>query len=350
MKADTLSVNRKEIIGIDAMKAFFAVCVVAIHIHPYDVYTSIPYSVARFMDIILLCAVPFFFITTGFFIGKKLTDTFPDEKNTDILKYYLVKYLKLYLIWTAVYLPITLYYYIVISDLSTGRKIIDFFRGLIFIGEHWNSWMLWYLLSMIYALFLFIIIRLLKGNYGIVYIVSTVIFILCVVFNYYLNLVDTGLVMRGLRFLLGGSARLLTSPFYLSIGIIIGRAKKMTIKTSIEAGIPLTIVGFLIKMSKNDVWGGMYAEFSLAMCATGIFLLICMVENCFEGDGYIIVNSIMYKLRKFSTICYFTHLMIYTFICLFVWHEVKLGFDVFITVIIFVILIFIISDIKGKFA
>ena len=94
----------------------------------------------------------------------------------------------------------------------------------------------------------------------------------------------------------------------------------------------------------------MYAEFSLAMCATGIFLLACMVENRFKGDRYIIINSIMYKLRKFSTICYFTHLMIYTFICLFVWHEFKLGFDVFITVIIFVILIFIISDIKGKFA
>ena len=256
METHDLSLNKKEIVGIDAMKAFFAICVVAIHTYPYAVYTSMPYSAMRFLDTILLCAVPFFFITTGFFMGKKLTCVFADVSNKYILKYYLEKYLKLYLIWTVVYFPITLYYYVAISNQSIGQKIIYFFRGLILIGEHWYSWMLWYLLSIIYALFLFSLIRWLKGNYGAVYIVYSLIFILSVIFSYFIRFRGTGLVLRGLRFIFGGNARILTSPFYLSIGMIIGRAKKTTVKTSIEVGISLTIIGFAIKMSKNYGGGG----------------------------------------------------------------------------------------------
>lgn len=256
MKTHNLSVKRKEIVGIDVMKAFFAICVVAIHTYPYAVYTSMPYSIMRFLDTILLCSVPFFFITTGYFVGKRLTYAFFDEKNTDILKYYLVKYLKLYLIWTAVYFPITLYYYIVISDQSIWQKFLYFFRGFVFIGEQWYSWMLWYILSIIYALGLFSLICRFKGNYGIVYIVSTLFFILSTIFSYIINLEKTGLVTRGLRFLFGGNARILTSPFYLSIGMIIGRAKKITVKSSIKVGIPLTLIGFFIKMSKNNAGGG----------------------------------------------------------------------------------------------
>ena len=81
------------------------------------------------------------------------------------------------------------------------------------------------------------------------------------------------------------------------------------------------------------------------MCATGIFLLACMIENRFKGKGTIIVNSLVYKLRMFSSICYFSHLMIYTFISFFVWHVFKRGFDVFITVVICVVMISIIFDI-----
>ena len=186
MKEGTLSVSGndmlgKEIIGIDVMKAFFAICVVTIHTHPYTNFISAPFTAMRFCDILLLLAVPFFFITTGFFIGKKLQSSFSDEKNKAILKYYLLKYVKLYLIWTAVYLPITLYYYIAISEQSVVMMFVDFLRGLLFRGEHWNSWMLWYLLSMIYALLFFSLIRRLKGNYGIVYIISALIFVLSMI-------------------------------------------------------------------------------------------------------------------------------------------------------------------------
>lgn len=246
----------KEVIGIDCMKFFFAICVVAIHTHPYSNYTSTPFTVERILDILLLCAVPFFFITTGYFIGKKLSSLFSDEKNESVLKYYLLKYLKLYLIWTIAYLPITLYYYMVISSQkSFGLMLIDFLRGLILLGEHWNSWMLWYLLSMIYALIIFSLIRLLKGSFGVVYVISVVIFILSAVFDCFSNISNTGFVIKSFRFLLGENARLFTAPFYVSMGMIIGRIKNITLKSSLGVGVPLTLAGFLIKLSKKTGGG-----------------------------------------------------------------------------------------------
>ena len=247
--------DTKEIVGIDVMKVFFAICVVAIHTHPYPNYTSTPYSITRFLDILLLCAVPFFFITTGYFMGKKLQSPLSDGKNKAVLEYYLKKYLKLYLIWTAVYLPITLYYYIVISEQSVGMMFIDFLRGLLFLGEHWNSWMLWYLLSMIYALILFYLIWRLKGHYCIIYIISALIFAISAIFDYYSNIANAGFIIRGMRFILGGNARLLTAPFYLSLGMIISRAKNMSTRLTITLGLALTSVGMLIKLSKNNAGG-----------------------------------------------------------------------------------------------
>lgn len=328
----------KEIVGIDVMKTFFAICVVAIHTHPYSNYNSTPYSITRFCDILLLCAVPFFFITTGYFMGKKLQSPLSDEKNKKVLEYCLKKYLKLYLIWTAVYLPITLYYYFMISEQSIGMKFLDFLRGLLFLGEHWNSWMLWYLLSMIYALILFNLIWQLKGNYCIIYIISALIFAMSAIFDYYSNTANAGFVIRSIRFLFGENTRLFTSPFYLSIGMIIGRTKKMTFKISLGTGITLIFIGFLVKMSKSNAGGG-YSEFSLAMCAAGIFLLAGMSE--IKGQK----NSVAYKLRAFSSLCYFTHMMVYTLLCIFVWNEFKSGPDVFAMVMVVVSVIYIIWDI-----
>ena len=180
-------IYREEVIGIDIMKAFFAICVVAIHTHPYLNFQSGSFSVMRCMDILLLSAVPFFFITTGYFMGEKLSARFSNAGNKVVLKYYLIKYLKLYLLWTGIYLPITLYYYIALSDRSAVWMIMDFFRGLIFRGEHWNSWMLWYLLSIIYALLIFSIIRYMKGSYCAVYIISFVLFALSGIYENCLN-------------------------------------------------------------------------------------------------------------------------------------------------------------------
>ena len=185
-------------------------------------------------------------------MGKKLSARFSNVENKLVLKYYFIKYLKLYLLWTGIYLPITLYYYIFLSDQSAGWMIMDFFRGLIFRGEHWNSWMLWYLLSMIYALLIFSIIRHLKGSYCAIYIISFVPFILSVIYENCSGLENVGGLLKCMRGFFGESGRLFTAPFYLSVGMIFSQKKNMTFKSMIVAGVTLTTVGFLIKLVENN--------------------------------------------------------------------------------------------------
>lgn len=57
---------------LDALKLFFALCVVAIHTYATE---GLPESVAfGIQQSIFRLAVPFFFVTSGFFLGRKLSD------------------------------------------------------------------------------------------------------------------------------------------------------------------------------------------------------------------------------------------------------------------------------------
>ena len=94
-------------------------------------------------------AVPFFFIASGFLVFDKVI-FLPKKEQEQIITNYAKKILKLYLIWTVIYLPITIYDYVMNGE-SLMRNIFAFFKGLIFVGCHWNSWPLWYLLSVFYA-------------------------------------------------------------------------------------------------------------------------------------------------------------------------------------------------------
>ena len=146
-----------------------------------------------------------------------------------------------------------------------------------------------------------------------------------------------------MRSIFGESGRLFVAPFYLSVGMIfsqVKKAKNMTFKSMIGIGITLTTGGFLIKLAENNVGG--YSEIGLVLLAAGFISLACVWKKKFkqpESDKV----SLSYKLRKFSSFCYFMHMMIYTLLCIFVWHEFKSGFGVFITVLICVVMLFVVK-------
>ncbi len=147
--------------SLDLCKLIMAICVVAIHTHPLEkceidlanrVYTS-------FVEM----AVPFFFISAGFLLGNKMEIPFSGEKNEDIIKKYLLKIIKMYLIWTAVYFPLAAYHFISV-DTEPLKAVIGYIRGFVFVGEQYNSWPLWYLPSSIYSLLLILFLVKRKKN------------------------------------------------------------------------------------------------------------------------------------------------------------------------------------------
>lgn len=93
-------------------------------------------------------AVPFFFLTSGFFLFRKLG--LGREQDLKVIKQWIFKSLKLYLIWSIIYLPLTIVGYYN-DHLSITKIIFSFIRNLVFIGSSYYSWSLWYLLGMVWA-------------------------------------------------------------------------------------------------------------------------------------------------------------------------------------------------------
>lgn len=101
-------------------------------------------------------AVPYFFIASGFFLFRKLGGS--REEDLAVIRQWILKILKLYLIWTAIYLPFTVVGFIR-DGLSFQTATAVFLRNLIFVGENYLSWPLWYLLAMIWGGLLIYLMR-----------------------------------------------------------------------------------------------------------------------------------------------------------------------------------------------
>lgn len=127
-----------KVLLLDLSKFIAALFVVAIHVHPfYDLNDFLGYFVS---EILSRFAVPFFFMTSGFFFIKKI------EKKKG--KEYFKKILTLYLVWSLLYLPI------IIVDViygNTNISLLGYCFNLLITGSYYH---LWYLTALIYSLIL----------------------------------------------------------------------------------------------------------------------------------------------------------------------------------------------------
>lgn len=96
---DGQSLSKQNYNSIDLFKLFFAFAVVSIHTRPL-VYCSVDW-ITRLNEIIVTLAVPFFYIVSGFLLGKKISSR--NEYNSEPIKKLLFRFLKLYCAWTFVY-------------------------------------------------------------------------------------------------------------------------------------------------------------------------------------------------------------------------------------------------------
>lgn len=94
----------KRVYAIDFLKCFAALAVVIIHANPFE---QVPLfgldgeTVDLIVETGMRWAVPFFFMASGYFFGKRVN---PGEANPTYLKRYVWSLVKLYATWTAFYL------------------------------------------------------------------------------------------------------------------------------------------------------------------------------------------------------------------------------------------------------
>ena len=241
-------------------------------------------------------SVPFFFLCTGFLLGGRMGDPMGGPGDRQLVLRHTKKLALLYLLWSAVYLPPALAYYRSV-EMSPLHAAADYLRGFLLVGEHYNSWMLWYLLASVYGLgLLFLLLRRPK---------SLRVIGGCALLFAALWVAVTALVtldppawppLAALRRLVQVTivnGRLLQGFFYIGFGLVLSRRM---IPPAAAAG--LLAAGFA---------GGYLLE------ATGVFASLCFMAAslglfCLTAQLPLKDRPVFRSLRTASSVIYFTHM------------------------------------------
>ncbi|MGN0505296.1 MAG: acyltransferase family protein [Lachnospiraceae bacterium] len=310
----------KRMNSIDLVKLVMAFWVVAIHTIPLKGrVTEFAYSVhSSYMGL----AVPFFFLSAGFLLANKLRYPFSDEYSIKQIQRYLKRMVRLYLIWNVIYFPLALYRYI--AD-GTGwiRAVLLYVRGLIFVGEHYNSWMLWYLLSTIYALMLIIVLlKYVHLKPDKIVLIGAALFVMGIgitfLVNYEGKLPAALLHLQQFFHYTIPNGRIFQGVFYIPVGMCLAK-KRIGMKESCF----MTVVSFIMNIFITD---SSISSVLIAVCAIGFFSI---VEKIPLPD-----SPIFPFMRKMSTVIYFIHMYIWTIYYMLVYGEKKSGIDCYLVTLI----------------
>lgn len=146
-------VEKEQKSNVDIMKFILSIMVVCIHT---GITSLMPAEIGKLFNSIFNLAVPIFFVYSGYFFSCE---------DKLIKKDKLVKYskhiAKLYILWSAIYLPICIQIYME-SGWSIQECLHNYSEGFFQLGQHPYSWQLWYLWSLIFICAILYIFELFK--------------------------------------------------------------------------------------------------------------------------------------------------------------------------------------------
>lgn len=298
--------------NIDLFKFIAAIFVVAIHANPLaNCKEEIFYYP---LNMIFLTAVPFFFLSTGFLIGKK-----PNKDKVSYLKNYLLKMIKLYFIWTTVYMPLTVKSYID-WGYSVRYAVKSFFTGLIFVGQHYNSWILWYILSTIYTVMLIYVMTKKKYSTEVILAVGVAVYLISVGMDWVVNEEHTSAALLFFEKIIGEtveSGRIFRGFLYIPMGMYISEHEN-EVNTPVLALI--SVAAF--------VTGSVFYENIIVLRFTLPVLMFCFFQLILKVrfDH----PKIALFLRRNSTVIYFIHLWVWSVYYYIVYGQKTYGFYCFL--------------------
>ena len=281
---------------IDICKFLGAYMVVAIHTTPWNLFGTGAFNTV-YLNFIY-CAVPCFFMASGYLLAGRMEWPLTAKDNLPKVAHAFFKMLKLYLLWSLAYLPLAIFDYRR-SGFGVREAAIRYIKGLVFSGEHYGSWMLWYMISAIYALGIIYLLLKIKVNPWAITALGLV-FILC---GAALDMLsgttnDISPAINFIRKLTTGNGKVFRGLFYISFGMLLTK-----IKIPVWADVLITLCGFAGCVAFNK-----YTGFFVILCAVGLFGIIISVKVPYVSDRKI--------LRRASMIIYFMHLYVYMILVL----------------------------------
>ena len=297
-----------------------AIVVIAIHVHPFEGYSRT--MLLDMYDLLCGCAVPFFFMCTGYFMAQKILYVNYEQQFT-VLKRYVKKLLYLYLFWTVVYLPLTAFGYC--NNTSPWWKdFIYFIHGLVVMGEHYNSWILWYLLSGIYGLLFICFFRKREFSWKSIVWTGFVLYLCGAAITQFVKIEgDLPVYIMWLKKFISAivSGRIFTSFFFIPIGILIYEMEtdKWQALGCIFAAIVLWCLG------GNEI--PIISKGIIALSAIGIFAFVINVHLSYK--------KIYRYLRTSSMVIYFLHMWIWSLVYSVIYGKKVYGMDMFVLTLLF---------------
>lgn len=140
--------KNKDYNAIDLMKFISAFLVIGIHTGPLlDINVFANFV---FVQILARLAVPFFFITSGYFFFLKIDSSkgYKDKGNLTYLKTYLLRIFKIYIIWSILYLPFNIVALYQAESINIA-SMVGYLRDFLFTGSFYH---LWFLPALLFAI------------------------------------------------------------------------------------------------------------------------------------------------------------------------------------------------------
>lgn len=297
MKENCIGTVRKKYNAIDLCKYFMAACVVAIHTQPlHGISDSL---VLEIYSAVVRMAVPFFFMASGYLLAAKLSWPFTAAADLAIIKNYIKKMTGMYVIWTVIYLPWTIYSYCT-SETPVTEAILSFLRGFFLLGEHSITWMLWYLLSTVYSM---LVIRFLLKKQIPLKNILFLGFVLLLGGFFIDELMEPGREVSGIlafaKTIISKTihhGRMFPGIFYLSLGMLLTNKK---IPSFVNWG--LFLGGFAANCAITNTF---ISQLLLVPSVTGLFGIVCSLK---------LPDSNIYPfLRRASTVLFLLHMYVFT--------------------------------------
>ena len=229
-------------------------------------------------------------MASGFLLFRKISLPLNEEGKLRI-KSYSKKICKLYLIWTVIYLPLTVYGFYQ-DGLPLLKSIAIFFRNILLIGENYMSWPLWYLLALIVAVGIIYALLKLKLSKNWIVTISTFMAIIGVGLDY-CNENATLQPITDLYFSIFLKTRngFFVGFFYVALGMFLSYKENLSFSLLLVTAL-LGFVGIIIGV-----------PLSSALVVWAIFVL----SISFHSKSVSVELAVKYRLM--SSIVYFIHML-----------------------------------------
>lgn len=287
---------KRQYASIDIARYVSALLVVCIHTFPF-LEISETFN-TYFIRTVCRLAVPFFFTTSGFFFFRNY-DSENEDLNETRLKKALIRLFRIYLIWTILYLPYTIFDYT-----HTGfhiKYLLTYVRDFFLNGSYYHLWFLPALMLadvIVYCLYK-------KKGLNFTLLITLILYFVGYLINVYTPIWES---IPGVSFFFGFFTKTLSTarngiffgPMFIAIGLLLSRTRRLPKKVS--------LIGFLISFVLFFAEVSLYRHFGILRDLTSMY--ICLVPAIYFLVNYLLKINIPY--RKMFTILRHDSLMIYT--------------------------------------